>query len=158
MKETLLTCENCGNDFSSRRSDTKYCSNACRQDDYLKRRSEIYGDPRKAKRDPPKATVLVLLWVNELFLYMASEKISRGDLQMLLQKISSQDEMIFDNLPEHKKLIREVRNLCDELLKGMRANQIFDLETSLVKKSAANFLKYLKDKSRSMVTSVFSLQ
>lgn len=148
MKTNILACANCENEFNARRSDAIYCSNACRQQSFMARKVRHYSGEISSNRNPGKATILLLLQLNEVFFMFAGDTISKSQVEALLQTDSEINELAFTNLPDHKTLQNEIQKLCHLLLEVMDRSKAATIQTEIIKKSAGKFLGSLKSHSR----------
>jgi len=157
MKTNILTCVNCDNEFNARRSDAIYCSNTCRQQSFMGRKVRHYSGEVSSNRNPGKATICLLLQLNEVFFMFTGDTISKSQVAALLQTDSEMSESAYINLPDHKVLRNEIQKLCQLLLEVMVRTKAASIQTEIIKKSAGQFLGNLKSHSRLIASKANSL-
>jgi hypothetical protein len=157
MRETLLTCEICGNDFLAKRSDAHYCSGACKQQAYLQRLGVI-GSSSKRRVDRGRITAHLMLGVNQFLTLMSHDMILRIEVEPLAQQLFRLHAIIPEKeLPDHFLLASNVKTLVDYLLGVMQAGNKNALLLEVYKKPFTKYILDLKNLSMRVVTYTYPL-
>ncbi len=139
MKNHLKTCLDCNEDFVSKRSDAKYCSNACRQNSYLIYKYGLHTIEQK-RESPEKITGQLLLLTNQTLFIFAKGYITKNDVESLSDKTSILNSQLTD-LPEHNRVLKKLMTICQVL------SELFNEtneKTLHLEKAEFHLIKYLE--------------
>jgi hypothetical protein len=128
MKETECVCRNCKKPFLAKRSDTKYCCGACRQDAYLQRYASFEKKEKQKLLEVEKANSVLLGLVEQIENFHSIGFVSKNEAENFLTKIEG-EKYSFLNLPIHLRILNVIKTICFSFLKAIEKNKSTFVET-----------------------------
>ncbi len=153
MRKHQKACLDCGEKYVSKRSDAKYCSNACRQNSYLIYKYGLYNNQQK-RESPKKTTGQLLLLSNEILFLFAKGSISKNDVEKLITKSKSLN-FSFTSLPEHNQVLKMITTICQALLEVLNATKEDNINLLTPKSRLINHLESIMSQSKTAFSFVF---
>lgn len=145
----IKECNYCGHEYDAKRSDSKYCSNSCKNAAYLARKSSPTDNPestnqedtngsRRIRRQNVKPSVSIqqnafnsmingLKTNNQMVGHLLSEKDTSGDLKALISKLEMKllyEEQNYTRLKEKYDDLKESHDKLEVKLEDLGESKI----------------------------------